>query len=208
MPKYVVFSLFVLLSCGLSAQTFSFKDSADVAAFAKWVKVLENSGKGKTVSNSIEESARKTAEDKQLLNAAGLSKKYADLQGKALEDQLKEDAEELHYVLFVASNEYKAKADKYNKAGSADNPSAARNAMEFSKISKEYWEDMDYVSSFLKEIQANGADSYDVTYLRRAGGLINAMTFALNKKSDKFYKKLKGQFVLLTKSAAVDFAEK
>lgn len=102
MPKYVVFSLFVLLSCGLSAQTFSFKDSADVAAFAKWVKVLESSGKGKTVSNSIEESARKTAEDKQLLNAAGLSKKYADLQGKALEAQLKEDAEELHYVLFVA----------------------------------------------------------------------------------------------------------
>lgn len=86
MPKYVFFSLFFLLSCGLSAQTFSFKDSADVAA--NWV------------------------------------------------------------------------------------------------------------------------DSYDVTYLRRAGGLINAMTFALNKKSDKFYKKLKGEFVLLTENAAVDFAEK
>lgn len=208
MPKYVVFSLFVLLSCGLSAQTFSFKDSADVAAFAKWVKVLENSGKGKNISDSLEENFRKNAEDYQILNAAGLSKKYADLQGKALEAQLKEDAEELHYVLFVASNEYKAKADKYNKESSADNPSAARNALEFSKISKEYWEDMDYVSSFLKEIQDNGADSYDVTYLRRAGGLINAMTFALNKKSDKFYKKLKGQFVLLTENAAVDFAEK
>lgn len=208
MPKYVVFSLFVLLSCGLSAQTFSFKDSADVAAFAKWVKVLENSGKGKNISDSLEENFRKNAEDYQILNAAGLSKKYADLQGKALEAQLKEDAEELHYVLFVASNEYKAKADKYNKVNPADNPSAARNALEFSKISKEYWEDMDYVSSFLKEIQDNGADSYDVTYLRRAGGLINAMTFALNKKSGEFYKKLKKQFVLLTENAVVDFAEK
>lgn len=208
MPKYVVFSLFVLLSCGLSAQTFSFKDSADVAAFAKWVKVLENSGKGKNISDSLEENFRKNAEDYQILNAAGSNKKYADLQGKALEAQLKEDAEELHYVLFVASNEYKAKADKYNKVNSADNPSAARNALEFSKISKEYWEDMDYVSSFLKEIQDNGADSYDVTYLRRAGGLINAMTFALNKKSGEFYKKLKKQFVLLTENAVVDFAEK
>ncbi len=208
MPKYFVFSFFLLLSCGLSAQTFSFKDSADVAAFAKWVKVLENSGKGKSISNSLEENFRKNAEDKQLLNAAGSSKKYADLQGEALEAQLKEDAEDLHYTLFVASNEYKAKADKYNKAGSANNPSAARNAFEFAKISKEYWEDMNYVSSFLKEVQDNGADSYDVTYLRRAGELINAMTFALNKKSDKFYKKLKGEFVLLTENAAVYFAEK
>ena len=208
MPKYFVFSFFLLLSCGLSAQTFSFKDSADVAAFAKWVKVLENSGKGKNISNSLEENFRKNAEDKQLLNAAGSSKKYADLQGEALEAQLKEDAEDLHYTLFVASNEYKAKADKYNKAGSADNPSADRNAFEFAKISKEYWEDMNYVSSFLKEVQDNGAGSYDVTYLRRAGELINAMTFALNKKSDKFYKKLKGEFVLLTENAAVCFAEK
>ncbi len=208
MPKYFVFSFFLLLSCGLSAQTFSFKDSADVAAFAKWVKVLENSGKGKNISNSLEENFRKNAEDKQLLNAAGSSEKYTDLQGEALEAQLKEDAEDLHYTLFVASNEYKAKADKYNKVGSANNPSAARNAMEFSKISKEYWEDMNYVASFLKEVQDNGADSYDVTYLRRAGELINAMTFALNKKSDKFYKKLKGEFVLLMENAAVYFAEK
>lgn len=208
MRKCVVFSFFVLLSCGLSAQTFSFKDSADVAAFTKWVKVLESSGKGGEVSNSIEGFVRKTAEDKQVLDAAEANKKYADLQGKALEDQLKEDAEELHYVLFLSSNEYKAKADKYNKGNSASNPSAAMNALEFSKISKEYYEDMNYVSSFLNEIQKNGADSYDSAYLRRAGGLINAMTFALNKKSDALYKKLNRQFVLLMENAAVDLAEK
>ncbi len=208
MQKYVVFSFFILLSCGLSAQTFVFKDSADVAAFTKWVKTLESSGKGKNVSNALEESVRKTAEDKQLLNAASSNKKYADLQGEALEAQLKEDAGELHYALFVASNEYKAKADKYKKNNSANNPSAARNVLEFSKISKEYWDDMDYVSSFLKDIQKNGAGSYDVTYLRSAGGLINAMTFALNNKHGEFYKKLKGQFVLLTENAVVDLAEK
>lgn len=206
MSKYIVFSLFILLSCGLSAQTFSFKDSADVADFAKWTQQLKSFGKDGKITNALEESARSNSEENALLKAVKANKKYADLQGEALKVQLAKDLNELDYALFVASNEYKARADKYNKDKS--NPSSARNAYRFSQLAKEYWADMDYFKSFFKEIQTKGVDSYDVATLRMAGGLLDVMVFSLNKKSDKLYKESKAEFASLTKNAGINCTEK
>lgn len=200
MRKYFLFLCFALFAAGLSAQTFSFKDTTEISAFKEWLFRLKNSGASNGYADAFDQHLRTAYNESCTRLTPKTVGKYSELEGDALKEAFLADLGELSSALISASGKYKKMADD---EALRNVPSAVMNRAAYLETSSAYQKDAAYFNSISERIAADGIASLEVKHLRFAGNLLNAMTDALKKHSGKFYNEFKKEFNASAKKAGI-----